>query len=437
MSITGRIREQLLRNALDRRRRDYSVPLDPARRAELQLESFNAEWQRVLAESPYYRKRARAGELPGGFSSWDEFQQTIPVITRSFLQRHATAIACDSARPEFHRTTGGSTGQPLQIPAWKRELVHAGLDIWLGRSWYGIHPSSRLFLIWGHAHLLGSGLGGWWRARRREMEDALLGYHRYSAYDLQPDAMRRAGARMLRFRPEYVMGYSVALDRFAESNLEIAGELGALGVKLVVAAAESFPAAGSKERLEQMFRCPVAMEYGSVETNLMAHTHPGGGYLTFWRSYFMETVPVAGNGDRKKVVITSLYPRSVPLLRYEIGDEIVLDPECPGQPSVGRFREVAGRCNDYVHLPDGARIHSEAFTHAVRSSSDVKGYQVVQNGDGVSIRILCGAPLSESAERGIQQKLGKIHRLLRSAPLIRVEHLETTIAGKTPMILRS
>ena len=42
---------------------------------------------------------------------------------------------------------------------WTEARV-AELDHWLGRSRLGIEPADRLFLLWGHAHLFGSGLNG-------------------------------------------------------------------------------------------------------------------------------------------------------------------------------------------------------------------------------------------------------------------------------------
>ena len=91
------------------------------------------------------------------------------------------------------RTTGGSTSEPIQLAAWKSELDYANADVWLARSWFGIDPGDKLFLIWGHSHQLGRGIPGKVNAIRREMKDVVLGYHRASAYDLSEKAMRRAG----------------------------------------------------------------------------------------------------------------------------------------------------------------------------------------------------------------------------------------------------
>jgi len=48
---------------------------------------------------------------------------------RGFLQRHALELGCDFARPDFHRITGDTTAQPVQISAWKTELNHTRPDI--------------------------------------------------------------------------------------------------------------------------------------------------------------------------------------------------------------------------------------------------------------------------------------------------------------------
>jgi len=321
----------------------------------------------------------------------------------------------------------------VQIPSWNSELVEAARDMWLARSWYGIRPGSRLFLLWGHSHLLGTGLRGWLRGRQRELSDRLLGYYRFSAYDLRPEKMRRAAEEMKRFRPDYVVGYSVALDLFARAN-ETAGEsLRGLGLRAVIGTAESFPFPDSASRLEALFGCPVAMEYGAVECGLVAHTHPEGGYRVFWRNLLVETLPSDG---RHRILLTSLYPRSMPLIRYEIGDEVELpEPTLGATVGVERFARVVGRCNQHVALDDGATIHSEVFSHALRPCAEVRGFQVVSRRDGLAIRYVSGAPLSGQRASEIRERLGKVHPSLARVRLEQVDALPQTVAGKTRMVV--
>jgi phenylacetate-CoA ligase len=271
-------------------------------------------------------------------------------------------------------------------------------------------------------------------ARRLELSDRLLGSHRFSAYDLRPAMMRRAAEELLRFRPAYVLGYSVALDLFAEANRDRREQLRASGVRLVLGTAEAFPTPESADRLRDLFDCDVAMEYGAVETGLMAHTHPEGGYRAFWRSYLLE---VAGGEHSGRLLVTSLYPRCLPLVRYEIGDEIELG-EAPqdSRSGIGAFERVIGRCNDYVLLADGTTVHSEVFSHVVRPCTSIRGFQIIQSSEQLRLRFTSAEELPEAEKLALLERLEKVHPDLQRLAFERVDHLEQTVAGKTRMVIR-
>jgi hypothetical protein len=154
----------------------------------------------------------------------------------------------------------------------------------------------------------------------------------------------------------------------------------------------------------------------------------------FWHNYLAEA---ERRGERWVVRLTSLYPRSMPLVRYEIGDELELPAGSPDHVvGLTRFERVLGRCNDYVSLPDGAMVHSEAFSHAVRPCTSIRSYQVMQRqGD---LRLLFTGPraLSPEEEQGLHARLAVVHPDLGALPIERVDDLNRTIAGKTPMIIR-
>jgi len=434
MTLVGALRQRVMSRELEERERAYAVEVSADERRKIQLELLNVEWRRIIDDVPFYRQLHEKGQLPGRFASLEQFIKAVPATTRETLQSERVERTSGRQKPDFQRMTGGSTAAPVQVPAWRSEIRHIRPEVWIGRGWYGITPASRLFLLWGHSHLLGSGVGGWFNARKRGLSDGLLGYHRFSAYDLRPEALRRAAGELLRFRPDYVIGYSVALDQLARVNEASAAELRSIGVKVVVGTAESFPSPDSASRLGELFACPVAMEYGAVEAGLLAHTHPGGGYRTFWRSYVLEAE--RGDDGRYLLRVSSLYPRCFPLVRYEIGDEIEpLETDDRLLIGLDRFRRVLGRCNDYLALDDGARIHSELFSHALRPVSEIRGFQVVQAPQGLRIRYVAAEPLAPERVDEILGRLGKVHRQLEQAELEQVSELERTVAGKTRMVV--
>jgi phenylacetate-coenzyme A ligase PaaK-like adenylate-forming protein len=428
------LRAKRLRIEVDERDRLYRRATTRDERLSAQLELFNQCWSRIRLNVAFYGELARNENLPEAFRSWEEILSKFPVIDRTVIQEQHQDLIDKTRPPEWYRITGGSTAQPIQLPAWNLENAYTSPDMWLARSWYGIHPADRLFMIWGHAHLLGTGWRGRWNRHLREIKDRMLGYCRFSAYNMNSTSMRTAADAMIRFHPDYMIGYSMALDAFARSNVDRASSLQRLGLKAIIGTAEAFPAQDSVDLVGKVLGAPVAMEYGAVETNLIGHTHPEGGYRTFWRSYFVEAVENGGSGGRK-VRVTSLFPRCFPLIRYEIGDEIDL-PNGETGLGVTRFDRVMGRCNDYLLLADGSRIHSELVTHAVRSCSEVSGYQAIQRGTDITLLIISASDVSSALIDGIQHRLSKIHPELSKIPIVRVPALRQTIAGKTPMVIR-
>jgi phenylacetate-CoA ligase len=431
--IASQLRDRFLRRPVQERAALYADPPDARAIASRQLQMWNREWSRILREVPFYATLQKQIGLPDRFNSWDQFVRHVPVTTRSQVQTARAERRSALAPPNHWRITGGSTAQPLQMPAWNSEFDHTRPDTWLGRYWYGVLPADRQFTIWGHSHLLGTGLRGFLNARKRELFDRLLSYRRFSAYDLGFENMRRAAHALLRFSPRYLVGYSVALDAFARANRDLAAPLRALGLKVVIGAAERFPFADSERLLSDLFGCQVAMEYGSVETGLIAHTAPAGGYQTFWNTYFVEAEP-AGADRAAAIRVTSLYPRCFPLVRYELGDEIELEDDCPHP--ILRFRRVIGRCNDYLLLPTGEHIHSEAITHAVRSFGDVTGYQVIQQPSQIRLYLTAPNQLPAECIAEIQRRLKVVHPLLAEVTIQQCGHLQHTIVGKHPMVIR-
>jgi phenylacetate-coenzyme A ligase PaaK-like adenylate-forming protein len=155
------IRADRILGSVQERYATYQRQLSQEERLSEQLRRFNGYWPLIRFNVPYYRDLAAAQKLPDSFISWHQVIDSFPVMDRATIQEHRDRLADTSKPPQWFRITGGSTAQPIQLPAWKSENQSTSPDIWLGRSWYGIRPADRLFMIWGHSHLLGTG----WRGR--------------------------------------------------------------------------------------------------------------------------------------------------------------------------------------------------------------------------------------------------------------------------------
>lgn len=425
---------KLLSHVAVAERLDVQYPT-PAARSDWQLQQFNSAWSEIVRNVPYYSAAAAERRLPTSFASWAEFREQVKPTNREQLRDELVQRTSRRRPADAYRSTGGSTAQPLRFPCWKTEASVSAVAAWQARSWLGIAPTDRLFLLWGHSHLFGTGWTGALRRVERRARDYVLGYCRWPAYDLTPTALQRAAKRLLEFRPAYLIGYSVALDRFAEANQHRANELHSLALKAVIATAEAFPTTASRSRIAALFDCPVLMEYGAVETGVLAQETREGHYRTLWQNYLLETEVASETSDPRELLVTSLYPRCLPLVRYRLGDQV--EPDHAG-PIVTTIRRVAGRCNDLIRLRNGDVIHSEAIAHIVRDFPDVLGYQaVLKADDGLELRLRTRGPLSDDLTGRLRQRLRLLGEALGAAEICQTDRMTQTVAGKTPTVVRA
>ncbi|WP_171815964.1 hypothetical protein [Candidatus Phaeomarinobacter ectocarpi] len=312
--------------------------------------------------------------------------------------------------------------------------------MWAARERLGVGADARVSLIWGHAHMLGDGVGGMIGKAKRQLADKVLGYQRISAYDLTDAALVAAGRQVIRHRPDLLIGYSNALDRFAETNANHKHSINRLPLKLVIATGEGFASPAAEARVRSFFRAPMRMEYGSMETGVMAYQFSDEGYQTLWHRHRLErTADEAGVGRKignaKPVVVTSLYPRALPVWRYEIGDRIELFAE-DESPRL-RFANVRGRSNLLVRLPSGEEFHSEAISHVVREVQAIRAFQFVVSGSKNStiLRYLGPRPLTPEEADTLCRRLSRVSATLSSVTFQHSAELGKSPAGKHAIVV--
>ena len=77
------------------------------------------------------------------------------------------------------------------------------------------------------------------------------------------------------------------------------------------------------------------------------------------------------------------------------------------------------------------------ITHAVRSISEIKGYQAIQNGEHIKLNVMTTSDkLTKNTIEVIRNNLKKIHPYFHNIQIEQVVKLNQTIAGKTPIVLR-
>jgi len=409
--------------------RRAAAKLDTGNPSTRQLDAFRAVWADAVADVPYFADLVASHRAPAEVRTWDEVRN-LPVLTRQALQDHRQAFVRRSGPPDSVMKTAGSTGTPIHVGMnqAERDLMRTvKLAAW---QELGYTADSRLFIMWGHVHLLGSGLSRAINQAKRSVADRLLGYRRVNAYRLNPEICAAFAEQLIEYRPAGFISYASALDLFARYTTAYRDRFRALGLKFVLATTEPPPRPDTVSLLEDLFGCPLVQEYGGGEFGQVAFKTGPAPFMVYADLNYVETEPpLPASPGEHPVLVTSLYRRYLPLIRYRVGDAVTHPVSLP-HGHVTSFAAVAGRLNDVIHLPGGDAVHSLSVFHCVHNETGVFNIQMVLRDDGIEMRLVAPGNDRAAMEARIRERLARVHPALGAARFTFVEDVATTRAGK-------
>ena len=95
-----------------------------------------------------------------------------------------------------------------------------------------------------------------------------------------------------------------------------------------------------------------------------------------------------------RVLVTSLFGRTLPLIRYELTDIPVPDDKpCSCGAHFPLISGVKGRADDIFVYAGGIHIHPLVFRTPLGQNPDIAEYQVLQTKDGARIGVVASGPI--------------------------------------------
>jgi phenylacetate-CoA ligase len=393
--------------------------------SDRQLDALRACWADAINDVPYYTTLVESGAAPRHIDSWSDVAQ-LPMLTRQVLRERAADFVRRSGSPDFVITTAGSTGTPLKVGLSREESDVMRVVKMAEWQAFGYNKSSRLFLIWGHSHLLGTGLKGEVNHLKRKLSDAALGYRRVDAYRLTRQSCAVYAEQLIGFRPIGVMGYASALDLFARYTADYRERFRALGLRFVLSTAEAPPRPDTVDLIEDHFGAPLVQEYGGAEFGQVAFKAGRSSFATYGDLNYVEATP--GPEEEQALLITSLIKRYVPLVRYQTGDAVVAPVRAP-HGHVDSFEAISGRVNDVIAFGAGDVVHSVAVFHCVHQER-VHNIQLALWDDGIDLCLVSPETDRAAMEARIRARLAQVHPRLGLVRFKYLEDVELNRAGK-------
>jgi phenylacetate-CoA ligase len=330
-----------------------------------------------LENVAYYRKaRKDYGIPPEDAGSLSAYLQGLPIIDKETLRARNHEFF-DRRIPGYitYSYTSGTTGTPLKcaISQWERAFYYKNLDEWYFRITDKSKP--RVLKVTGMIHPSGGD--------RAYYVDRLHGDTYISSYDMKPENREAYISLIDKYRPMIIYGYPSSVYQLSSI---IDGEFSHNREERVAVVTSEVLKPHWREHIERTLCAKVYNLYGSQESSHMVMECSYGRMHINPLIGMVEIVDDGGStvdaGNPGRVVVTSLYKRSMPLIRYDLGDIAeYTDPGfmCPcglEWPTMGRIK---GRSGDLVKTRDGRLI--TLLDYFVFSHIDgIREAQIIQTG---------------------------------------------------------
>ena len=326
-----------------------------------------------LKENPFYQKFIGAKSI----SSWED----IPVMQKSNLQHPLQERLSNgfSEKGVYVNKTSGSSGHPFIFA--KDHFCHAltWAEILDRFGWYDLDFHSSY-----QARFYGIPLD-FMGYQKERLKDRLSSRYRFPIFDLSDQKMEEFLAVFRRKKFDYINGYTSSIVLFAkfiqQKNIVLTQVCPTL--KYCIVTSEMLYDS-DKKLMQDAFGVPVVNEYGASELDLIAFTNTEDEFVLNSETLFVEVLDennrAVPNGTSGRIVITGLYNKAHPMIRYDIGDTGILSPASTLKKPL--LQELIGRTNDVARLPSGKTVPGLTFYYVTKSviedNGNVKEFVIVQ-----------------------------------------------------------
>ena len=311
-----------------------------------------------LQNNPFYKDLAGIAT----FTNWED----LPILNKKNLQKPLQERLSEgySAKNSYVNKTSGSSGTPFVFA--KDKYCHA--LTWASNiyrfGWHGIDFNTSY-----QARFYGIPMDFIGHQKER-LKDALSHRFRFPIFDLSDKVLDGFLNQFRTKKFDYINGYTSSIVLFAKflqkKNIVLTAICPSLKVCMVTS---EMLFEEDKLLLEKQFGIPIVNEYGASELDLIAFQNPNDEWQINSETLFVEILDdndkAVPNGTSGRIVITSLFNKAHPFIRYDIGDIGILDEKSTLQKPI--LKKLIGRTNDVAILPSGKKSPGLTFYYVTKS----------------------------------------------------------------------
>jgi len=359
---------------------------------------------------------------------------SIPVMTKRDLQQPlANRLSEGFSKKNVHiHKTSGSSGDPFIFA--KDKFCHAltWAKIMDNYNWHDINAATSK-----QARFYGIPLNktGYYKER---LKDALNNRYRFSVFDLSDAQLEKNLSIFKSSNFEYINGYTSAIVQFAKflrhKNIVLNSVCPSLKVCIVTS---EMLFEEDKKLLESAFGISIVNEYGAAELGIIAFENPQNEWVVNSNDLYVEILDdnntILPYGEEGRVVITSLYNKAHPFIRYDLGDIGKLSKNSTLKTPI--LEKLTGRTNDVVLLLSGKKAAGLTFYYVTKTviedTANVKEFVIEQlKMDTFKIRYTSKEELTEQNIQDIKKDIATYLEPGLTIAFERTEQLDRSTRGK-------
>ncbi len=362
--------------------------------------------------------------------NWDD----LPIMTKKDFQKPLGERLSKgyTTKNAYFNKTSGSSGDPFVFA--KDRYCHAltWATIFNRFSWFGIDFNSSL-----QARFYGIPLDFIGNTKER-VKDFLSHRYRFPIFDLSDAFLETVLVQFQIKKFDYINGYTSSIVLFAKflqkKNIILTSICPSL--KCCVVTSEML-FEEDKILMEKQFGVPIINEYGASELDLIAFQNSDNEWQVNSETLFVEILDEENNvlpyGKEGRIVITSLYNKAHPFVRYDIGDIGILDEKSTLKKPI--LKKLIGRTNDIALLPSGKKAAGLTFYYITKSiiedDGNVKEFVIKQTKiDTFEVEYVSEVVLTNSQIQNIEKAITTYLESGLNFTFIRKEKLERSKSGK-------
>ncbi len=292
--------------------------------------------------------------------------EDIPILSKKHIQLPLTEILSNSftLNQVFKNKTSGSSGNPFYFAKDKSAHSKTWALIFDRYSRHGIEYGVSL-----QARFYGIPLNG--LSYFKEItKDYFSKRIRFPIFNLNDDILKTFLQKFKKYEFHYINGYTSSLVTFADylisNNIVLKNICPTL--KICFPTSEMCSSI-DRATIEKGFGVKVANEYGCAEMDILAFEDENFDWIISDENVFFEIVDDNGKvlepGNSGRILITSLYNKAIPLIRYELGDIGVLKKSKNGYNNI--LEALNGRTNEFAILPSGRIVPALTFYYITKT----------------------------------------------------------------------